>query len=303
MKKENNEISDYDDVINMEDNMIIDEEEYFDELSEEKEPSEKETLENFLNCEVDYMIDEKNANLINHTGLKVPPSYEIIENILVDQLILILEENIKNGKSCADLFEIMKTIIEIKENSPFSMNSDNNSFCIIRKTKKILLEKTLTALFKAIIQNLVKSFLTNIKNEEKRGMFSYLSSSEKKQNNEYICDLNDLNSTKREKVTDIVKKEIENLKDFIYVRSTNCFEDEFKKNELKKLIDGFISYDGIPEVLLFKKMVWFYYKELGIYEEKNEKIIKCLKKADISCDNCDENILINESNTFIKRNI
>ena len=55
----------------------------------------------------------------------------------------------------------------------------------------------------------------------------------------------------------------------------------------EKVIDEIINYDGIEEVLLIKRMVWFYYRELGLYDEKNERIVniltnkKCSQKSKI----------------------
>ena len=66
-------------------NDCSDDDEIMEEIMEEKEPNQKEVIESFMNCEVDYMINEKNANAINHSELIVPDTYLSIENLLVNQ--------------------------------------------------------------------------------------------------------------------------------------------------------------------------------------------------------------------------
>ena len=78
------------------------------------------------------------------------------------------------------------------------------------------------------------------------------------------------------KVTEAVEEEIKNLKTFLLDKNIKLFEE---KIETEKLINDFIEEDRIEDVLLVKKMIWFYHRELQIYKYKNEKIEKILNKG------------------------
>ena len=57
------------------------EDDYSNDSMTDNEPSDKEIIEDFINIEVDFIINGNNANAINHTGLKVTERYEKIERI------------------------------------------------------------------------------------------------------------------------------------------------------------------------------------------------------------------------------
>jgi len=63
-----------------------------------------------------------------------------------------------------------------------------------------------------------------------------------------------------------VDNEIKNIKTYLEDEIIKPYEKETTKNQYQKIIDEYINYDGINLVLLIKKILWFYYNELGIYE-------------------------------------
>lgn len=276
-----NEISDYDNIDLKSDNI----ETYNDMMVEDdlidlllhKEPTEKEAIENFINSEVDFIINDKNANFINHTGLKVTEEYEDIENILINQFTLNLKKNIENEKSLLNSFEIIEKIVKCNNNVT-NLQAYPDSFALIRRTKKNLMKQCIIVMFQKILKNLSKNFMAHTKMNNKNEIDFSLNEKElKKTKSAYSLDLSELNSKKRLEVSSQVDKEINNIKTYIAEEVIKPYEKENTKIQYQKIIDEYINYDGIDFVLLIKKILWFYYSELGLYEEKDEKVYKILK--------------------------
>ena len=276
-KCKNMDLNDYEDM-----NMICDDEEDYMSLDEdlmekEREPTEKEALENIMNLAVDHTINEENANGINHTELMVTEDYENIENILIkefnDSLIYYMNENKPN----AYLFEIIEAMTKFNDNEK-SLVRRSESLTLINRTKKKLMEKLFITLFKKVLDNFKLSYVSHIKieNNSKRIV---LTSTELQNCGKYECDLKDLPSKKRMKVVENVEEEIKNLKTFLLGKYIKGYQTEIEKNETEQIINDYIGEDRIENVLLVKKMIWFYHKEMEMYENKNEKVVKILKKG------------------------
>ena len=69
-----------------------------------------------------------------------------------------------------------------------------------------------------------------------------------------------------------VKEEINNIKSCIYEKNIKGYN----VNDTIKLVNEYMDNDGIEIVLLVKKMIYFYFKEMQIYEEKDKKIFNIL---------------------------
>ena len=270
-KNKNDDVCDYD-------NMIIEDENEMDmsidEDMIEKEPTEKETIENIMNVILDYAINEKTANGINHTELKIPKIYEDMEDIVKNKFNNALIESMKKNKPNTYYFEIIETMTKSNCNE-HCLIRHSDSLILINKTKKKLMETTFHTLIKKVLKDLQKCFIAHIKIEknEKRIV---LNNNEIQNCVEYKCDLSDLSSKQKMKVTEAVEEEIKNLKTFLLDKNIKLFEE---KIETEKLINDFIEEDRIEDVLLVKKMIWFYHRELQIYKYKNEKIEKILNKG------------------------
>ena len=276
-KGKNMDFDDYDDI-----NMICDDDEDCMSLGEdfvekEREPTEKETLEGIMNLAVDHTINEEKANGINHTELIVTEEYVNIENILIEEFGKSLIYYMKENKSNSYLFEIIETMTKFKDNERgLARNSD--SLTLINRTKKRLMEKLFKTLFKKVLNNFELSYLSHIKieNNSKRIV---LSSTELQNCGKYECDLKDLPSKKRMKVVENVEEEVKYLKTLLLEKYIKGYFDEKEKNETEQLINDYVGEDRIENVLLVKKMIWFYHKEMEMYENKNEKVVKLLKKG------------------------
>ena len=149
------------------------------------------------------------------------------------------------------------------------------------------MEKSFIILFRNAFEKFVKSFPTHVKLNEKKEKVLSLTEKEIKNKKEYDCDLSELSSNKRQKVTEAVEKELKNIKDYVIEENIKSYESQSEKKITENLIDEYINYDGIKDVLLIKKMIWFYYRELAFYESKNERIFDYLTKK--NCFNKDKN--------------
>ena len=268
-------------------NMIIDdddeiseEDENMEDLIEDQDPGSKEVLESFINCEVDYMIDEKNSNAINHSELKVTEEYKGIEYSLIKQFKETIKYYIKEEKPCSDIFSIIEKITKCN-GTQMNLLSSSDSLTLIRRTKKLLMKESFEVLFQKVIEDYKNSFPSHIKTNENNEYVLSLSENEIQNNTEYNCCLKNLTKKSRIKIIEIVEKEIGRLKEILKEECEKKVLSESKKEQMQKLVDEYTNCDGIQEVLLFKKMIWFYYRELGYYEEKNDKIINILKHMNI----------------------
>ena len=266
---------------NEDDDMNIEEEDedYDDDegIIEEKEATEKEVIENFFSGIADYEINEFNANVINHTEIKVSKEYENIENLFTNQFVTTLKNNIEEGKSLFSLFDIIEKNTKCKEDTRCLL-TPSNSLNLIRRTKKHLMKDSCFVLFKYALVNIENDFLEHIKLNDENKRILYLTNEEIKNKTKYNCDLDELTDKNILKVSDKVKKEIENLKSYLIEQNVKTYDNEDVKKETIKLINEYIDYDGIEYVLLMKKIIWFYYKQLGIYEQRNNKIEKILNE-------------------------
>ena len=262
---------------NMEDEDDSDNDENLEFDFDENKPMEKEIIENFINCILYYTIDEKNLNEIDHTELKITKEYESIENTLIDQFNDILQYYIKENNPNLYLFEIIEKITKCDSNKSNNVIRNEDSLFVIRRTKKRLMQKAYKLLLNKSLEILGKSFISHIKTNHNNEKYISLSDIEIENNNEYKCQITELSPQKRERVTQSVMNEINSLKFFIKDNNIQVLDKEGKIREIEKLIDNFFNYDAIQEVLLVKKMIWFYYRELAIYEENNEKIEKNVK--------------------------
>ena len=251
-------------------------EDIMEDRTEEKQPCFKEVLENYMNCLVDYMINEKNANAINHSELKVPEEYESAEKVLVNQFKETIRDYIKEEKPCSEIFSIVSRLT--KSNGIITnIFRASNSLLLIRRTKKVLMKSCLEVLFEKGIEDYAESFKKHIKTDEGNKIILSLSEDERLIIKEYVGDLDDLSSKKKRAITEVVQKEIERFNEILKEKCERLCFSETKKLQIQNLVDEFSKCNGVEEVSLFKKMLWFYYRELGIYDEQNERIIDILE--------------------------
>lgn len=262
------------------DNMDIDDENYDYEnedfsMSDEK-ISNKELIEKFFLVQVDLEINEINSKAINHTELKVSQEYENLENLLNNKLVSTIDLYVKKEKPLFEIFDKIKMLTKSTGNTK-SLSCINKSLNLIRRSKKRFMEKGISTLFKYVLPELNKDFQKHIKidetTQEKRIELSYYESINEKK---YEMDLDDLESENRRKVTELAEKDLKNVCTFLEEENIKNYADQRHKDEMSRLIKDYVDDCRIPYVLLINKIIWYYYKELAYYEERNKIIINNL---------------------------
>ncbi len=132
-----------------------------------------------------------------------------------------------------------------------------------------MLQDTFKTINGFLLQKLIKDFSSRIRiNNNERKL--YIKDNEIRV--DYKCDLTDFNREKIMKIEEKVQKEINNIKTCLYERNINGYN----VNDTLKLVNEYIDNDGIEIVLFVKKMIYFYFKELEFYEEKDQKVFNTL---------------------------
>ena len=237
----------------------------------QKEKTDKEIIEYLFNYILDLSLNKNNINAINHSCIKLDESYEKYENNFIRTTKEIMEHELIKGLPISEIFEILKILFENEGNSRKNLMKNRNSFIFINKTKKNILNNIFQLLFKKLLQQLnedIKSRLQSYMN----GRTIYITSIEKINNKEYLCDLSDFPQKKRMNIENKVQDELNKIKAFLYEQNLKGFESV----ETNKLINEYIENNGIQLILLMKKMIYFFYKECEFYDEKNQKVYDIL---------------------------
>ena len=262
------DINDDDEYIN-----AIREEDSFDDLEDlslDDKPTKKNLLENFMNSMVDRFINGNNANGIMHSFFKMDDKYiNDYENPLIESF---KEEIINNIKSIPlnQLFEIVEKITRCEGNSR-TLFLSKDSLSVIRRTKFKLMIQGYSIIFKNLMEALVKDFDSRIiydENTNERKIF--LNAFEKIKSPEYKLNMDALSEIGEKNVQNNIKEEKE--------KAINYLMKETKFKDIDRtLVEEFFKTLKIDYVLLFKKVLLNYYKQLEIYKERNEKVVYFLK--------------------------
>ena len=146
-----------------------------------------------------------------------------------------------------------------------SINPD--SLKIINRTKKNLIQGTFKNTCGFLLQKLINDFSSRLRiNNNQRQL--YINEFQV----DYKCDLTEFNQEKIMKIEGKVQEEINNIKTRLYEKNINGYN----VNDTKKLVNEYMDNDGIEIVLLVKKMIYFYFKEMEFYEEKDQKVFNIL---------------------------
>ena len=229
----------------------------------------KALIEKTINTILDINIDRNNANAINHSQIKLSTEYEKIEGLLNSKLCEIIQKKLNEEEKDSEIFEILEKSLKNEKKNYFSFFYNKDSLKIINRTKKNLLTSTFKIMCGNLLQKLIKDFASRLRtNNNERKL--YIKSNEIEV--DYKCDLSDFSQEKIMKIEGKVKEEINNIKTRLYERNINGYNI----NDTFNLVNQYIDNDGIEIVLLVKKMIYFYFKELEFYEEKDQKVFNLL---------------------------
>jgi len=237
----------------------------------DEEKNDKEILENIINNLLDININKYNANAINHSLVKLSTEYEQIENLVNEKFCQFIQEKLNEEKPALELFEIIEKTLESNKNEYFLVKQNSSTLKVINRTRKNLLKGTFKTMCNYILPNILKDFNSHLKiNNNERQL--KLNAHEIMYKNSYKCDLSNLSNKAMMEIEAKVKEEINNIKSCIYEKNIKGYN----VNDTIKLVNEYMDNDGIEIVLLVKKMIYFYFKEMQIYEEKDKKIFNIL---------------------------
>ena len=267
-KDEDNEMNDTNDTSDCE--MSLD-----DICEQYKEKNEKEILENIINNILDIAIDKNNGKVINHYKINLGKEYENLENSLIQTTLETIQEYIIKGeKTSLELFGIIEKLFKFEENIiNFKLNT--NSFKLINRTKKRILDQSLIFIYKYNFPIISKDFNSRLKTNN-NGRKLYITKNEILNKKEYKYDLSDFDDKKKMQIEGKIEEEIKNLKLCLYGENINGYKVE----DTKRLVNEYMDNNGIEIVLLMKKMIFCYLKEFELYEEKAQRIHNLLNKKD-----------------------
>ena len=240
-----------------------------------KEKNDKEILENIINNILDIAIDKNNGKVINHYKINLGKEYENLENSLIQTTLETIQEYIIKGeKTSLELFGIIEKLFKFEENIiNFKLNT--NSFKLINRTKKRILDQSLIFIYKYNFPIMSKDFNYRLK-PNNNGRKLYIEKNEILNKKKYKYDLSDFDDKKKMQIEGKIEEEIKNLKLCLYGENINGYKVE----DTKRLVNEYMDNNGIEIVLLMKKMIFCYLKEFELYEEKAQRIHNLLNKKD-----------------------
>ena len=239
--------------------------------NEEVINSYKNLVENYMNCELDNYVNEKNANGINHTQFKVNESYiNNLENVLIKSFEDEIENCFKEKIPIDVIFDNVEKITRCEGNSK-NLYPNKESLSIIRRTKFGLMKKGYTIIFNHLMQEILKDFGNHIRIDESNNKkYIFLSTMERLNLKEYNIILDVISKDGKENVRKNIKDE--------YERTIEYLKKNYNLNDSESyLAIDYINCSNIEYVSFFKKLLSNYYKQIEIYKERDYRVVNFIK--------------------------
>ena len=236
------------------DNFEEDEEQYSDDDSNEEKDDLvliKDIIEQLGNCLLDMELDENNINSINSSKLKLGQIYSNFEDVLIKVIKTNIENNLKKNNNAQDIFESIKFLIEADKNPKRIIS---NNIKIINKTKKKILE---------VISNIFAVYTT-----QRFNVFNAFNIYDN-----YQEDYSDFSEESEKRIKERIEYEISKIKNIL-------IKNYEKLESAEKMVDKYIKDNGDNMIVLAKRLIYFYSKEIQFYEV-NDKRIELFKNNDI----------------------
>ena len=233
----------------------------------------KNLLEIFFNCELDNYINGKNAFGIMHSQFNIDEEYiNKFENVLINSFEEAINNSISERIPLNKCFEIVEKITRCEGNSN-AIYRNKDSLIIIRRTRLRFMQKGYMTIFKNLLTSLLKDFEEHIMIDESDGQkYIHLSTVEKSRMEEYQINLDVLSREGIKNVTNNVKSDLDKVKEYLK-KNLNLSDSE------DYLASDYINCSKIEYVYFLKELLWNYYKQVEIYEERNYKIEYYLKNC------------------------
>ena len=236
------------------DNFEEDEEQYSDDDSNEEKDDLvliKDIIEQLGNCLLDMELDENNINNINSSKLKLGQIYSNFEDVLIKVIKTNIENDLKKNNNAQDIFERIKFLIEADKNPKRIIS---NNIKIINKTKKKILE---------VISNIFAVYTT-----QRFNVFNAFNIYDN-----YQEDYSDFSEESEKRIKERIEYEISKIKNIL-------IKNYEKLESAEKMVDKYIKDNGDNMIVLAKRLIYFYSKEIQFYEV-NDKRIELFKNNDI----------------------
>lgn len=234
------------------DNMDIEE--------EEDENTEKDLCDGYINSVLDYSINELNANVINHTDIKLKEDYLDVENIVInilkDEINNIIQSNIK----ASDLLEIIKSFTE-HSTSPLGTRCP---LSLIRRTRLRLLHG-ITISIQNFVENEIKNELNFLlHNPSKLALLG------KRQINKLnLFGLYDNIKEEGQKLYETECKELEEKLKSIATEYIYRIGNAQISNSTELIINCYLNSDKSTMIYFTLELLAYYYKEISIFLNGN----------------------------------
>ena len=247
--------------------------------------TEKFLVQNFINSELDDVINSKNIYGIMHTKFIIDQQYiNNCENVLINLFEEQIIKSIKGNMPLNKCYEIIDKITRSEGNDKV-VNKNKETLKVIRRTKIKLMQKGYLTIFNFLIKAIEKDFEAHIKINQDNQKYIHLSEYEKFKSQE-----NGIN-------TDIsLKKDEEKIKNLVNGEYQKLFEHLIKIFNIPQseayLVNDYINCTKIDYAFLINKFFWNYYRQLEIYEERDNRIetyLKSKKKKYIEDNGCYDN--------------
>ena len=235
-----------------------------------KEKTLKEIFENVMKSICDLVINKNNANAINHSKIILDDIYTQYENNLINTLVEVLKEYLSEGKDIRELFDVVEKLLKFERNSR-SLRINPYSLKVINRTKEKLIKESHNLLIGEQFIRTMKDFSERLQ-PNMNGRTLNIAYNELLNKKTYNCDFSDLSRDQIMSIERKVQNEINNLKTCLYQNNINGYSVD----ETNKLVNEYIENDGIEVVLLMKRMIYFYYREFQICEDKNQRVYEIL---------------------------
>ena len=283
-EKSNSEINDNNDSKTKEDSHSFEDyENNFDDENSEKslfdendEMTEHEIVQNFFLCITDFNINEYNANLINHSSLKMDDEYTNYENILINSFKNKINKCLDEGKSLNDLFPIIKKVLSVQKEEINSISKDNEiSLNIIMRTKKIIFEQVINYFKEYFIKKIKEEWSSLYRNDKN----DCIDNKNKIKRNILLNDeeKNKLNKEQNIIFINIYNNEINELKNDL-INKINNRKNLFNSNNnnVSEIINYYLNNKVCYFVVVLKEIMYYYYIENIYYCQMDNKIINII---------------------------
>ena len=210
----------------------------------------KNILENLGNCILEMELNNNNSHGINHTEIILGGVYNKYEELLIQIAKRNVENNLKKNEPC---FDEIKALLESDKNHRMLLSSNMK---LINRTKKKLVKEVTKLLVEYVKNNFDINNQNNINIYEKE-------------------DFNDFTEKAEKEIKNKVEMELNNIKKTLIE----------KNNGNPNVINGvnnYIDKNGDNIVVLAKKIITFYYKEMQFYQDNNNKVYRILSGENLT---------------------